>query len=252
MENRLRESHAELESLVKHRTAAIRRLSVDLIRAQDEERKRISRELHDSVGQYLALAKMNVETVMRHGVPEEETQLLSRVAETLEKCVAEMRTISYLLHPPLLDEIGFVSAAKWYVEAFSERSGIRVNLNFPPDLTRQSREAELVLFRVLQESLTNTLRHSGSQSVDIGAQVGAGEIRLEIRDYGKGISPELLGRFRTNGQGAGVGLSSMRERVSELGGWFEIQSDKAGTLIRVALPLTAGHSTQNTAAGNHG
>ncbi|HKV77479.1 MAG TPA: PAS domain-containing protein, partial [Candidatus Sulfotelmatobacter sp.] len=248
----LERSHGELELLVERRTAAVRKLSADIIRTQDEERRKISRELHDSVGQYLAYAKMSVEALKKPGASERETQALSHVADTLEKCLTETRTISHLLHPPLLDEVGFASAAQWYAEGFSERSGIRVNLIIPPEMTRLSPETELVLFRVLQESLTNIHRHSGSQSVDIQVQLGGDEIRLEVRDFGRGIPPELLSRFRTTGQGVGVGMNSMRERVSELGGWLEIQSDKKGTLIRVAVPLSAATSNTSAAAGNPG
>jgi two-component system, chemotaxis family, CheB/CheR fusion protein len=242
----LERSKAELELIVKRRTAAVRKLSVDIIRAQDEERRKISRELHDSVGQYLALAKISVEALQQSETTEKGIKAVLHLAETLEKCMTETRTISHLLHPPLLDEVGFASAAKWYAKGFSERSGIEINLHIPHELTRLSSDTELVLFRVLQESLTNIHRHSGSKSADIRLQFGGGEIRLEVRDYGNGIPPELLSRARTTGQGFGVGMNSMRERVSDLGGWFEIESDKGGTVILVSIPQSV--STSNMPA----
>jgi PAS domain S-box-containing protein len=238
----LERSHRELELLVEQRTAAVRKLSADVIHLQDDERRRISRELHDSVGQYLAHAKMGVDGLMKAGMAEKEAKALSRVSETLDKCLAETRTISHLLHPPLLDEIGLASAARWYVEGFSERSGIQVNLSISEKLNRLPGALELVLFRVLQESLTNVHRHADTRSVDIQVQVGAGEVMLEVRDHGKGIPPQLLERFRTTGQGAGIGLAGMRERIHEQGGLFEIQSTK-GTLVRVVIPLSNGKDT---------
>jgi PAS domain S-box-containing protein len=237
-EQALREAHDHLESLVALRTAAVRKLSSEMIRTQDEERRRISRELHDSVGQQLAHAKMSLEGLKRPGATEKETRALGHVADTLDQCLTETRTISYLLHPPLLDEVGFASAANWYVEGYSERSGIQVNFDSPPDLGRLSGAVELVLFRVLQESLTNVHRHAHGSSVDVRVQAGASEIELEVRDHGQGMPAELLERFKNNG-GGGVGLNSMRERISELGGRFEIQSDSTGTRIRVAIPLSA-------------
>jgi two-component system CheB/CheR fusion protein len=232
----LEQSHADLETLVERRTTAVRNLSSSLLSSQDDERRRIARELHDSIGQYLASAAMSVAVLKRPDATEKETETFSLLSDILEKCSTETRTISYLLHPPLLDELGFASAAKWYVEGFSQRSGIQVNFNIPPTLKRLSVALELVLFRILQESLTNIHRHSQSRSADIRLKLDAGKITLEVTDYGQGMPPELIERFRSN-DGGGVGLRSMRERISELGGRFEIQSDKNGTRIRVTAPL---------------
>ena len=235
----MRAPDPELLSLVNYRAAAARKLAVDVIRAQDEERRRISRELHDSVGQYLAYAKMSLEALERPDATEKETQAIAQVSDILEKCLSETRTISYLLHPPLLDEVGFSSAAKWYVEGVSKRSGIQVNLNIPHEMKRLPDALELVLFRILQECLTNIHRHANCKSALIQVELGADEIALQIRDDGQGMPPELLERFRTSGAGVGVGLNSMRERISELNGRFEIQSGKKGTLVRAAIPLAA-------------
>ena len=238
VEQALQQAHDQMESLVELRTAAVRKLSVDLIHSQDYERRRISRELHDSVGQYLSNAKMNVENLTKRMGARDEVRDLSQVAETLDKCMSETRTISHLLHPPMLEDVGFRSAAQWYLEGFSERSGIRVNQKLPTEKKRLMHgEIELVLFRVLQESLTNVHRHSGSSSVDVQLTIDPDMVTLEIKDYGSGIPREKLEAFRESGQGVGIGLSSMRERSTELGGKFEIESGN-GTLIRVALPLS--------------
>ena len=235
-EEALRQSHANLESLVERRTAAVRELSSSLLRSQDDERRKISRELHDSLGQYLAHAKMSLEALKRPDATAKETQSFEHLTDTLEKCLTETRTISYLLHPPLLNEVGLSSAAKWYVEGFSERSGIRVDLIVPNERKRLPDALEIALFRILQESLTNIHRHSRSQSVDIQLQLDAEFVTLQVKDYGQGMASDLLERFTADGTGVGVGLRSMRERISELGGKFEIQSDKNGTLIRVTAP----------------
>lgn len=233
----LKQSHEELEHMVEQRTADLRKLSSNLIHAQDDERRRISRELHDSLGQYLAAAKMSLAGLRKPETTPQEAQRFDELMETLDKCFMETRTLSYLLHPPLLDEVGFASAAKWYVEGFSKRSGIQVNLTIPERLKRLPGELELVLFRVLQESLTNVHRHSHAQSVDIHLEFPATDVLLQVRDYGQGMPAELLERFRVC-TSVGVGLRSMRERISELGGRLEIQSDKNGTLIEVTAPLS--------------
>ena len=236
-EEALRENRDNLERTVEERTAALRELSSSLLRAQDDERRRISRELHDSVGQHLASAKMTLESWRRYGVTEQGTFSYENLINSIDKCVTETRTISDLLHPPLLDELGLGSAVSWYVEEFSKRSGIQVNLDMPHALKRFPDALELVLFRVIQESLTNIHRHSRSRSVDILLELDASAVVLQVRDYGRGMPLELLEKFKS-GAGGGVGLRSMRERISEAGGRFEIQSDSKGTLIRVAVPLT--------------
>jgi PAS domain S-box-containing protein len=210
--------------------------SARLILTQEEERKRIARELHDSLGQSLAFAKMNLDSLRRPEATEKENQTLACLADALDTCLTETRTISHLLFPPLLDELGLVSAANVFVDGFSARSGIHVNLDIPPDLKRLPPALELGLFRILQESLVNVHRHSHSTSVDIQLRL-SGEVTLEVRDHGQGMPAESLKRFRANMAGRSVGLRGMETRVSELGGRFDIQSDKRGTLIRVTVPL---------------
>lgn len=237
LDEALRLSHASLEHIIEQRTVALRTLSTSLLRSQDEERRKISRELHDSIGQYLTAAKMSVAALRRPGATADEIKGLANAMEALDTCMVETRTISYLLHPPLLDELGLSTAVNWYLEGFSVRSGIKLNVK-APKLKRLPDALELALFRVLQESLTNIHRHARSRSVDVQLQLVPDAVRLQVRDYGQGISPELLEKFRFDGTGVGVGLRSIRERIAELGGRFEIESDKNGTLIRVAIPLS--------------
>lgn len=243
-EEALRQSHANLERKVLQRTAALRQLSSNLMRIQDDERRRISRELHDSIGQSLTIVKCNLERFARPDAAEQEAQTFEELLSSIDKCIAETRTISYLLHPPLLDELGLVSAVRWYVEGFSQRSGIHVNLDIPSNLQRLPDGMELVLFRVLQESLTNVHRHSHSRSVDVRFEAADGEASISVRDYGRGLPPALVEQLNA-GTGGGVGLNSMRERIAEIGGRFAIESDANGTWIRATVPLLIPPSTPN-------
>lgn len=232
----LERSHAELEALVQKRTAALREMSMRLLHAQDEERRRISRDLHDSVGQSLAAAKMSV-AQMTQGSAARTPEAFAQLEEVLETCLQETRTLSYLLHPPILDEVGFFSAAKWYVDGFAERSGMRVNLEVPPSPKRLGLPLETALFRILQESLTNVHRHASSTTVDIRLELTPTHVVAEVRDYGQGIAPEVLGHFKSNGTGSGLGLAGIRERISELGGRLEIEPATPGTRVRASAPL---------------
>jgi signal transduction histidine kinase len=213
-----------------------RRLSVRVLQLQDEERRKFSRELHDSLGQLLALAKMHM-SVLREKNPQDE--LLAEIDKLLNESVTETRTISHLLHPPLLDEIGLASAARWYAEGFAKRSGIELTCDIPDELGRLPRPAELVLFRVLQESLTNIHRHSKSLRAEVALNSSPATVVMRVRDYGKGMPRTMLTNFLKTGADVGVGLAGMRERVREQGGRFDIQSDKTGTTITVTMPIVA-------------
>ena len=237
-EKSLQQAHDHLESMVEERTASVRQLSLRLLTVQDEEHRSIARELHDSVGQHLAGIKMDVNQLRLSESADQHPEMLSKLSESVEKCMSETRTISYLLHPPLIDEVGFSAAAKWYVEGFSERSGIKVNLESSSS-GRLPQSIELPLFRILQASLSNVHRHSKSSSVDVRFSIDEREARLEVKDYGKGIDPELLHQFNRNGGGAGIGLAGMRERLRELGGRLEVESDANGTLVRAVIPIPA-------------
>jgi signal transduction histidine kinase len=222
-----------------------RRLSVRVLQLQDEERRKFSRELHDSLGQLLALAKMHMSVLLEKN-PHDE--LLKEIDKLLNESVTETRTISYLLHPPLLDEVGLASAARWYVEGFAKRSGIELTTDIPDEAGRLPRPAELVLFRVLQESLTNIHRHSKSLRAEISLHSSPPTVILQVRDYGKGMSREMLTNFLSTGTNVGVGLAGMRERVREQGGRFDIQSDKTGTTITVTMPIVTPKAAGNELA----
>ena len=238
--DKLRDSQAGLESLVAERTATLRKLSQRLLKTQDEERRKLARDLHDSTGQVLTALKLQVASLKKQfekGQPEFDA--LTEIALTADKAIQEIRTTSYLLHPPLLDEAGLTSAASWYVAGFSQRSGIRVNLDLPPRSERVPNNMEIVLFRVLQESLANVHRHSGASNVNIALKKDAQGVIMEVHDDGHGIAPELLNRLRKANTDGGVGLAGMRERINELNGQFDIESSSRGTTLRVSLPLSS-------------
>jgi len=212
---------------------SLRTLSVRLLELQDQERRKFSRELHDSLGQYLVGAKMNL-AMLGRSVP--DNVLIAECMKLLDQAMTETRTISHLLHPPLLDETGFASAARWYVEGFAKRSGVQTGLDMPENFGRLPSSLELALFRVLQESLTNVHRHSTSKKADVSVRLFEDKVVLRVRDYGKGIPAEVLDRFRRNSAHGGVGLAGMRERINELGGQVEMDSDSHGTQVVATLP----------------
>jgi signal transduction histidine kinase len=222
----------------------LRLLSSRLLAAQDVERRRIARNLHDSLGQYLASVKMNLDLVSPCVSPG-GAAFLSSAKDSLDQCIAETRTISHLLHPPLLDEAGFGSAARWYVEGFAKRSGIDTRLDLQEGIERLPELTEVALFRILQESLTNVHRHSGSSSVEIQLKAADGYATLTVRDFGRGMPAELLDGFSQHRTRLGVGLSGMRERVNDLGGQLDIKSDQHGTTIVATVPLAGAALTDS-------
>jgi signal transduction histidine kinase len=235
VEEALRRAKAELESLVEQRTAALRQLSSRLLRLQDTERRRIARELHDSLGQCLVGLKLNVD-MLRQSPGREE--LWSEAERLMQQSISEVRTLSYLLYPPTMDAGGIASAARWYVEGFGQRSGLKVTLDAPKDLGRLPEAIELALFRALQETLTNVHRHSGASASHVSILEDAEQVVLEVRDNGRGIPAKQLSQFHATGAGMGVGLAGIRERAWELGGKLKIESDGSGTLVRVTVPVT--------------
>ena len=232
-------SHAQLESIILERTAELQNLSQRLLKVQDEERRKVARDLHDSTGQTLAALKISVVFLQNHCKQDPSALgLLSDVVALTDQAIDEIRTMSYLLHPPLLDEAGFRCAAEWYVEGFAKRSGIHVTFDIATDDARLPMAMETTLFRVLQESLTNVHRHSGASQVRVCFQRQSETATLEIRDSGRGIPAERLARLRETSAETGVGMSGMRERLNELNGRLEIDSDGHGTTIRAVIPLS--------------
>ena len=240
------DAREQAEQVANESEDSLRLLTARLLQVQDLERRKFSRELHDSLGQYLAGVKMNLEMF----VTRRDEGLFTEAVQLLDQAIAETRTISHLLHPPLLDEAGLSSAARWYLEGFAQRSGIQVEVAMPEDVSRLPKPVALGLFRVLQESLTNIHRHSGSTKADVSLEIFPDKAALKVRDYGKGITPEMLDGLRTKGTNTGVGLAGMRERIRQLGGWMNIQSCAPGTLISVSMPLSETTSNQAASAAD--
>jgi signal transduction histidine kinase len=240
----LRNEQGELERKVRERTADLdvvnrnlRELSARLLQLQDDERRRIARELHDSVGQMLAALTMNLSAVRSDVDRLTKTAAALNDSETLvREMSSEVRTISHLLHPPLLDEAGLSSALRWYVDGFAQRSGIRVDLDLPQNQGRLPSELETAIFRVVQECLTNIHRHSESAVAKIRLRQRDNQILVDVQDEGKGIPPEKQEQMASAGT-PGVGIRGMRERIRQLGGTLEIHSDGAGTLVAARLPV---------------
>jgi signal transduction histidine kinase len=241
-EDALRRAHDALESLVEQRTVALRRLSVKLLRVQDEERRRIARELHDSLGQDLTAAKISLDMLAQEGSL--DSSHLRDARALVDRSISDTRTLSHLLHPPLLDEAGFISAAKWYVEGFGQRSGIRAELDLPSHIHRLPRRTEVALFRILQEALTNVHRHSGSRAVNVCVTADNVAVILTVKDFGVGVPREVLDRFWKTGS-VGVGLAGIRERLKELGGCLEIESNPEGTILKATIPVLATETQSN-------
>ncbi len=249
---RLRSAQGELENRVQERTAELdaanqklRRLTTRLLELQDEERRRIARELHDSIGQMLAALSMNLSGV-RADIDRltKATATLTDSEDLVQEMCKEVRTISHLLHPPLLDEAGLSSALGWYADGFAHRSKIAVDLDCPEDFGRVPRELETAVFRIVQECLTNIHRHSGSSTAKIRLHRSKHEVVLEVEDEGKGIPAEKLDRMTSVGT-PGVGITGMKERVRQLGGTLEINSGSTGTRIVAVLPISATSSKEN-------
>jgi len=223
----------------KQSQESLRRLSAYLMTLQDEERRRIARELHDSTGQKLAAAKLQLDTLVKSGNLKSYEKTIVETSQWIDECFQEVRTLSQLLHPPLLDEAGLLSATRWMVEGFSARAQIQVDLQIKGEIGRLPQPMELALFRVIQESLSNIRRHSGASKAQIRLARVNGTVSLEVRDNGKGMPPELLSNQRNNKQVIGVGILGMRERLAQLGGTLEIESGKGGTAVKVSLSVPA-------------
>jgi signal transduction histidine kinase len=253
----LRLAQSDLEEMVKQRTAeldaanhSLDELTARLMKLQDEERRRIARELHDSVGQTLAALSMNLSTI--GGDLARLVKTASAVTDSaalVADMTADIRTISYLLHPPLLEEAGLCSALRWYIEGFAERSGIKVDLHVPEDFAGLPRDLETAIFRLVQECLTNIHRHSKSPVARVRLANSGGVVRVEVEDEGQGIAPEKQVEIMSTGL-SGVGVRGMHERLRQLGGNLEIKSAGAGqgTVVVARLPLAATPAPETASA----
>ena len=210
-------------------------LFVRLLRLQDEERRKISRELHDMTGPVLSSVLMNLAVVERDsgGLAEKSRAALQEAKILARRCSSEIRTMSYLLHPPLLTEVGLAAAVQWFLDGFSQHTGINTHLEAPAELGRLPDEMEISLFRVVQESLTNIHRHANSRTAAVRMQINDEKLTLEVVDQGKGAPGQgSAGEFAE-----GIGIKGMRERLHELGGTLEIAATEAGTTVRAVLPI---------------
>lgn len=230
----MRESTVKLERLVDERTASLRRLSSRLMTMQDDERRRIARELHDGLGQEMVALKM-----MLHGISRQDPALLeTQIGEAdrlVDRATQELRTLSHLLHPPLLDEVGLGSALRWYLDGLTQRSGIEIALDMHPyDFPRLALELETAIFRIVQEALTNVFRHSGAHKVWVTLTQGKGEIVAKVRDDGKGVVEEVV---ELRGGSTGVGIGGMSERAKEFGGQLKLTNAHPGAIVEVMIPV---------------
>jgi PAS domain S-box-containing protein len=237
----------------KEAEEALRNLSARLLQLQDEERRRIARELHDSTGQSLAALVIHLSAVSAKiaEVDPAAADLLREAILLSQKASDETRTLSYLLYPPTLDYAGLRSALEWYIEGFTQRSKVKVDLRVSLGPNRLPEIVERTLFRIVQESLTNIFRHSGSDTAHVQIEVRSGAVRLEVADNGKGIPEEIMTTLNSSGGQLGVGIRGMRERVRQLGGWLQIRSRPNGTTIVVSLSVkeSAGDAGKSQASG---
>jgi signal transduction histidine kinase len=229
---RVKQRTSELEK----RTAEIQDLSRRLLLAQDDERRRISRELHDSTGQLLVTLKLNLAALASSQNPAQRQVLIQSATAMVDEMTRQLRTMSYLLHPPLLDEAGLAPALKWYVEGFCRRSEIEVQLDMPAEMERLPRDMELTIFRVVQESLTNVHRHSHSRTAEVKLKTDTDRVFLEIKDQGAGFGASTRSGSKVS---YGIGIRGMKERVQQFGGELQVKSDPSGTSLRALLPKPA-------------
>jgi PAS domain S-box-containing protein len=244
LEQSMRDSAIQLEKLVDSRTAELRRLSARLMTMQDEERRRIAREIHDGLGQELAAAKMILDGILSKNTSPSMQQASVEASQLVDRAIQQVRTISHLLHPPLLDEVGLISALRWFLEGLSERSGISVHLDVhPPSLPRLKSEVETAIFRIIQEALTNMFRHSGARHGRVAVAENEDNIVVTVSDDGKGIEEEVS---QLRPESVGVGIGGMRHRVMELGGSLRLANANPGTIVEVIIPARRCEANKET------
>ena len=236
LEQSIRDNAIELEKMVDRRTDELRRLSVRLMSAQDQERRRIARDLHDGLGQELAVAKMILDKILlqRSSQPQEAC---AQASSMIDRAIQQVRTMSHLLHPPLLDEVGLLSALGWYAEGLTKRSGIETFLEVqPPDFPRLSSEIETAIFRIVQEAMTNVFRHAEATKVWIKLRQADGQIIVTVLDDGKGVDERITGLRPGR---VGVGIGGMKQRALEFGGDLRLTNASPGTLVELTIPSSA-------------
>jgi PAS domain S-box-containing protein len=227
------------EQKLRESERSLRELSLHLLRTQDEERRLIGREMHDSLGQVLSVLKMRLDAMSASDetVARVTRKQLAECSHLADECAKEVRTVSYLLYPPMLEEMGLKAAIPWYLEGFSKRSGIKTLFEAPDVFERLHRDIELVIFRVLQESLTNVHKHSGSTDAKVKLMLTGDAVILEVTDSGEG-SPAAVVEASSNWTGSlGVGLRGMSERLRQLGGTLAVSTGEGGTQVRASVPV---------------
>jgi two-component system NarL family sensor kinase len=218
--------------------SSLRQLSLELMHLQEKEKRRIARELHDATSQELALLSMSVSKLQRK-LPDDDRELqelVQTIKELTRQCTQKIRSASYLLHPPLLQEAGLIPAISWLAEGFAERTGIRVNVHISPKVGRLAEMTEMAIFRVVQESLSNVLRHSSSKVVDIRLSRRPGTINLSVKDRRPGGEPAQANAIA---HPAGIGIAGMKERLKELGGWLDVRTMTGGMVVVASIPARA-------------
>jgi two-component system, NarL family, sensor kinase len=234
LEQSIRDNAVELEKMVDRRTDELRRLSVRLMSAQDQERRRIARDLHDGLGQELAVAKMILDKLILQNSSQPQESFV-QASGLIDRAIQQVRTMSHLLHPPLLDEVGLLSALGWYAEGLTKRSGIETVLDVPPGFPRLTPEVETAIFRIVQEALTNVFRHSEAQKVWINLDQREGMIVASVLDDGKGIDQRVA---ELRPEKVGVGIGGMKQRALEFGGELRLRNASPGTLLELRIPST--------------
>ncbi|HTC46767.1 MAG TPA: PAS domain-containing protein [Candidatus Aquilonibacter sp.] len=249
LEQSIRDSAAELEKIVDNRTDELRRLSVRLMSLQDEERRRIARDLHDGLGQELAVAKMVLDKMLLQKTVQPTDDSWAQASSIVERAIQQVRTMSHLLHPPLLDEVGLLSALAWYTDGLAKRSGIETTLTVQPrDFPRLASEVETAVFRIVQEALTNVFRHSEAHSVAVALAQTDGMIKVTVRDDGKGITNKIA---ELRSDSVGVGIGGMKQRAKELGGELRLTNIHPGTLVELEIPYNSAAREASEALGRY-
>ncbi len=237
LEQSIRDNAAELEKMVDRRTDELRRLSVRLMTMQDQERRRLARDLHDGLGQELAVAKMVLDRMILQKSAQPPDEAWTQASSIVDRAIQQVRTMSHLLHPPLLDEVGLLSALSWYVEGLTKRSGIETSLEVQPsEFPRLAPEVETAAFRIVQEALTNVFRHSEAHKVWITLSQREGKIVVAVRDDGKGIGKKIAD---LQPDSVGVGIGGMKQRAKEFGGELRLTNVHPGTLVELMIPCSS-------------
>jgi PAS domain S-box-containing protein len=247
LEQSIRDNASALEKMVDDRTAALRRVSGRLLTMQDDERRRIARELHDGLGQELVAAKMMIGGMLVKKPFQSNERTAMDASETIDRAIQQVRSLSHLLHPPLLDEVGLLSALRWYLDGLTKRSGIETSLDVQPaDFPRLTSELETAIFRITQEALTNVYRHSGAEKASVILAQQNGQVMVTIRDHGKGVESTIA---ELQPGSIGIGIGGMSQRAREFGGELRVSNAHPGTLVEVRIPFAA---HQHNALAQHG